>query len=199
MSQYIGEFHPDAHLNGFSGCKIIALICNNDFAICLAMSILYIMSQKYKVYINNSHKIITDDWDLFCQDYICLEAAGGLVYNKDEKIIMIYRNGVWDLPKGKLEDDESLENCAIREVSEECGVKFLNIQEKITVTYHTYIIDKINYLKKTTWFSMYNSKDEKLIPQVEEGIAKVVWVNQNDLPNKLRNSYENIKDVFSYV
>ncbi len=157
------------------------------------------MSQKYKVYINNSYKIITDDWDLFCRDYIYLEAAGGLVYNKDEKVIMIYRNGVWDLPKGKLEGYESLENCAIREVSEECGIKFLNIQERITVTYHTYIIDKINYLKKTTWFSMYNSKDEKLIPQVEEGITKVVWVNQSDLPNKLRNTYENIKDVFSYV
>jgi len=199
LSQYIGEFHPDAHLKGFSGCKIIALICNNDFAICLAISILYIMSQKYKVYINNSYKIITDDWDLFCRDYIYLEAAGGLVYNKDEKVIMIYRNGVWDLPKGKLEGYESLENCAIREVSEECGIKFLNIQERITVTYHTYIIDKINYLKKTTWFSMYNSKDEKLIPQVEEGITKVVWVNQSDLPNKLRNTYENIKDVFSYV
>ena len=59
--------------------------------------------QKYKVYINKELKIITDNWDDFCAKYILIQAAGGLVYNSKNQLLMIFRNGKWDLPKGKLE------------------------------------------------------------------------------------------------
>ena len=73
-----------------------------------------------------------------------VEAAGGLVFNKDGGILMIFRNGKWDLPKGKLEIGESVEECAIREVQEECGVSGLIIENKIKDTYHTYILEEEN-------------------------------------------------------
>ena len=83
--------------------------------------------QKYKVYINNKCEIITDNWESFCSKYILIEAAGGLVYNSDKQILMIFRNGKWDLPKGKKEDKETIIQCALREVEEECGINDLRI------------------------------------------------------------------------
>ena len=84
------------------------------------------MSQKYKVYINNEPKIITDNWEIFCADYLLIEAAGGLVYNNECQLLMIFRNNKWDLPKGKLEQNENTKECAIREVEEECGISGLS-------------------------------------------------------------------------
>jgi len=55
-------------------------------------------------------------------------AAGGVVTNKKGKVLFIYRNDKWDLPKGKLDKGETIEACAIREVEEETGVKGLKIE-----------------------------------------------------------------------
>ena len=107
------------------------------------------MSQKYKVYINNELKIITDNWDIFCADYSLIEAAGGVVYNNDNKYLMIFRNGKWDLPKGQLDQNESIKECAIREVEEECGISGLNILNALQDTYHTYEIKGRKILKRT--------------------------------------------------
>ena len=77
-----------------------------------------------------------------------IEAAGGLVYNSDKKALMIFRNGKWDLPKGKIELGELIEECAIREVEEECGIYDLQIENKLIDTYHTYVLNSIKVLKK---------------------------------------------------
>ena len=76
--------------------------------------------QKYKVYTNRECKIITDNWEAFCSKHTLIEAAGGLVYNIENQLLMIFRNNKWDLPKGKLEVGENIQECAIREVEEEC-------------------------------------------------------------------------------
>ena len=86
--------------------------------------------QKYKVYINNSPEIITENWESFCANYMLIEAAGGLVYNAKDQLLMIFRNGKWDLPKGKLEVGENIEQCAMREVEEECGISGLTITQQ---------------------------------------------------------------------
>ena len=191
----MGEFHPAAHLKGLLGCKIIAFICNKDLATCLAISISYIMSQKYKVYINNTPKIIEENWQDFCSKFIMVEAAGGLVFNKEEQILMIFRNGKWDLPKGKLEEGENKKQCAIREVEEECSIVGLDITEKIIETYHTYSLKGEKILKRTYWYKMRTDFDRELSPQIEEGITKVSWVSKDKISEKLTNSYGNILDV----
>jgi 8-oxo-dGTP pyrophosphatase MutT (NUDIX family) len=155
------------------------------------------MSQKYKVYVNNTLKIIEENWQDFCSKYIMIEAAGGLVFNKDGDILMIFRNGKWDLPKGKLEIGESIEECAIREVEEECGIVGLDIIEKLLETYHTYNMDGEEVLKKTYWYKMKTDYSAKLIPQLEEGITKVSWVDKDQISKKLKNSYGNISDVLN--
>ena len=124
-----------------------------------------------------------------------VEAAGGLVFNKDGDILMIFRNGKWDLPKGKLEIGESVEECAIREVEEECGIYGLDIIEKFLETYHTYNMDGEEVLKKTYWYKMKTDYSAKLIPQLEEGITKVSWIDRNQILEKLKNCYGNISDV----
>ena len=97
------------------------------------------MKQKYKVFINNEPKIILDNWDSFCRQYDIIYAAGGVVY-KDDSLLMIFRNNKWDLPKGKRELNESEQDCALREVEEECGISDLSIVRFLKYTYHTYYI-----------------------------------------------------------
>ena len=152
--------------------------------------------QKYKVYINNEPKIIADNWKEFCSDYTLIEAAGGLVYNSDNQLLMIFRDDKWDLPKGKLEVGENIEECAIREVEEECGVEELSIVKKLKSTYHTYKLNGKTILKRTYWFKMNSNYKSKLTPQLEEGITKVEWVSLSEVPSKLENSYGNIKELF---
>ena len=60
LSQYIGDFQPEAQTNGSSGFRIIALICNNDFATCLAVSTSKIMALMYEVFINHHSLIISN-------------------------------------------------------------------------------------------------------------------------------------------
>ena len=102
--------------------------------------------QKYKVYINNSSNITVDDLNNFKKKYNCVKASGGVVFNFKNEILLIYRNGVWDLPKGKIEFGESYEDAALREVAEETGVKNLYLKNFLVTTYHTYSHNSIDYL-----------------------------------------------------
>ena len=152
------------------------------------------MAQKYKVFINNKLNIIVDNWQEFCDDYKIIYASGGLVYN-NTKLLMIFRNGKWDLPKGKKEKNETDEQCAIREVIEECGIDNLVLKKYIKKTYHTYMEKGKKILKITSWFLMYSDYDGDLTPQRSEGIQDVCWVKKSQISKNLKNSYENIIDL----
>jgi 8-oxo-dGTP pyrophosphatase MutT (NUDIX family) len=152
--------------------------------------------QKYKVYINNSLEIITENWESFCAGYKLIEAAGGLVYNDTNQLLMIFRNGKWDLPKGKLEVGENIEQCAIREVEEECGISELLITQQLQETYHTYEINGQKILKRTYWFEIESSFKGNLLPQTIEGITEAVWVDKENIAEKLENSFGNIAELF---
>ena len=126
-----------------------------------------------------------------------IESAGGLVFNKDDQILMIFKNGKWDLPKGKLEEGENKKHCAIRELKEECGILRLKISEKLLETYHTYYLSGKKILKRTYWYKMRTNFDGELIPQIEEGITKISWVYKDKISEKLKNSFSNISDVIN--
>ena len=98
--------------------------------------------QKYKVYRNSDFEIVTNNWQSYCAKHILIDAAGGFVQNSERQLLMIFRNGKWDLPKGKLETDEDIKDCAKREVEEECGVNNLRIVSQLQNTYHTYDINQ---------------------------------------------------------
>jgi len=142
---------------------------------------------------------LENDWGLFLKNFDVIKAAGGLVINPNKKVLLIYRNNVWDLPKGHIEKNESTENAAVREVEEECGIEKLSIIQKLITTYHIYFLDGIK-LKETHWFLMYSDDSNNLIPQLEEGITAVVFKNNNEIKMAFKNTYPNIKMVYeSYL
>ncbi len=124
-------------------------------------------------------------------------AAGGIVKNPLNEILMIYRRGKWDLPKGKLDDGESIEACAVREVEEETGIKKIVLGNLIGKTYHEYFDtwQKEEVIKETFWFEMEIQKLTELKPQLEEDIEIVEWVSISELKNKLENTYNNIEEI----
>ena len=123
-------------------------------------------------------------------------AGGGMVYNKKGEILFIYRNGKWDLPKGKLEKNETIEECAIREVQEETGVQDLQITNFLQTTYHVFKRNNKFKLKVTYWYKMTSDYEGELIPEPSEGIKKVKWKNFEKCQKALGKSYENIKLLF---
>ena len=136
-------------------------------------------------------------WKEFCSRFKLIEAAGGLVVNDNNELLFIKRNGCWDLPKGKLEKNEEIEVCALREIQEECGINDISLLNKITETYHTYIHKEKRILKRTYWFLVKSSGYPSLFPQKEEGITEVKWFKQSDLTLPLSNTYLSIKDVMN--
>ena len=123
-------------------------------------------------------------------------AGGGLVLNQDNDFLFIHRNGKWDLPKGKAEKGESIEQTSIREVEEETGVRRLEITNYLGHTYHTFSRKGKVKLKLTHWFIMETDFNKKLKPQKKEGIDKAVWLNKEMATIALKESYANIRELF---
>jgi ADP-ribose pyrophosphatase YjhB (NUDIX family) len=108
---------------------------------------------------------------------------------------MIFRRGKWDLPKGKLDEGEDIEACALREVTEETGLSDLQLGKKICDTYHIYSQNGEHLLKHTAWYTMQGSSAQKLKPQKAENIMEARWVAQKDLAPLVGKSYEAIREV----
>lgn len=128
-----------------------------------------------------------------------IKAAGGLVSNEENKYLFIFRNGKWDLPKGKLDKEESSRVAAIREVQEECGIMVDSSGDKICNTYHIYEINGARVLKKTSWYWMRADNQENLIPQAEEGITDARWLAAGDFMLVRQNTYPLIRDLINVV
>lgn len=124
-----------------------------------------------------------------------IDAAGGVVFNEDNAVLMIYRRGKWDLPKGKRDDGEDMPTCALREVSEETGLLKLELKEKLCDTYHVYAQNGQSLLKRTAWYKMAGTKNEQPIPQEEENILEVRWVGEKEIGNVAYKSYEAIREI----
>lgn len=124
-------------------------------------------------------------------------AGGGLVFNEHQELLMIFRRGKWDLPKGKLDEGESIEVCAVREVMEETGLVNVTLGSLVSITHHTYFDPwiKEEVIKETHWFRMQANADQPLIPQTSEDIEAIEWVDQSNLNDKLANSYDTIVEV----
>ncbi len=121
-------------------------------------------------------------------------AGGGLVFNKDQQILAIHRMGYWDLPKGKQEKGESIEATAVREVKEETGIVQVELSDFVMHTYHCFRNhNKKRILKWSSWYKMY-SEETNFVPQSEEGIERVVWIDPTEL-KKQYPIYRNILDL----
>jgi len=137
-------------------------------------------------------------WKAFKKAHKHIEAAGGLVINQADALLVIHRLGYWDLPKGKLEKGESPEIAALREVEEECGISDLNIIKQLTESYHTYEHKGKMVLKRTYWFLMNYRGTEKLIPQTEEDILEVRFMPEEAVKTlAMPNTYQSLLPLFN--
>jgi 8-oxo-dGTP pyrophosphatase MutT (NUDIX family) len=125
-----------------------------------------------------------------------IEASGGIVQRED-RFLFIKRNGFWDIPKGKLDDGESPETGAIREIEEECGIQGPSINRLITITYHTYKLTGKPKIKRTYWYSLNYDGPKELSGQIEEGITKVKWFKRNDFDKIRAKTFNSILDVLN--
>jgi 8-oxo-dGTP pyrophosphatase MutT (NUDIX family) len=148
---------------------------------------------------SNAAILFNPDFEKLKKDFFShfklVKAAGGLVKNQKGQILMIFRRGKWDLPKGKLEDHEAIEECAKREVQEETGIHDLEVGDPLGITYHTYHLPDNFILKECHWFAMKTRGDEKLIPQTEEDISKSIWANADNMKEYISNSFPTIVKV----
>lgn len=127
--------------------------------------------------------------------YEPIDAAGGVVVNEDGAVLMIYRRGKWDLPKGKCDEGEEMDECALREVSEETGLHQLKLNEKVCDTFHVYAQNGQSLLKRTAWYRMQGTASEMLVPQKEENIQEARWIKAKDMGPVVFKSYEAIREV----
>ncbi|MBQ0006033.1 MAG: NUDIX domain-containing protein [Alistipes sp.] len=143
-------------------------------------------------------------WNEFRSLFTEVNAGGGIIkrVNRNDgriEYLMIYRLGVWDLPKGKQEQGEDISQTALREVQEECGIPEPELLGARLVTHHTYHRDGKFYLKHTHWFDMELDSDAVPVPQTEEDISQAVWVPSERIGEKLINTYPSIREVFESI
>ncbi|MDX1446078.1 NUDIX hydrolase [Lishizhenia sp.] len=130
------------------------------------------------------------------ENYAWVEAAGGIVRDtKHDKYLFIKRNGFWDIAKGKLKKGEDTILGAQREIEEECGISNISYEDEIIETYHIYDTYGKDVIKKTYWYSFTYDGDEKLTPQIEEGITKVKWFSKPNLDKIRYNTFASIVEV----
>jgi len=147
-----------------------------------------------KIYIPTHHTEKT--YLRLCAEFKEVSAAGGLASNRRGDLLLINRNGLWDLPKGHREVGEDIRTTALREVEEETGVSGLELGELICITDHCYLRDGIWHLKHTWWYKMTYDAPVDLTPQKEEDISKACWVAKSSLPPFLKNTFPSIIEVF---
>lgn len=143
--------------------------------------------------------LITDNlelmWREFQSRYHLIDAAGGLLLNSNKESLWIKRNGKWDLPKGKVEKDESTDSAAVREVGEECGVVNIICGNSLGNSYHCYNYNDTEILKTTYWFGMSVINKQILKPQLEEGITEVSWVKRENIERYMSSTYTSIAEL----
>jgi len=135
-------------------------------------------------------------WMTFCSGYHELAAAGGVVKDAEGHVLWIQRNGKWDLPKGKLEHGEKLEEAAVREVFEETGIGNVTITGEAFNTFHTYEAGGVIHLKSTFWYPMiHDGIQTQGRPQAIEGITDVTWLKPPFSEEVLTKTFGSIKVV----
>ena len=121
-------------------------------------------------------------------------AAGGVVV-KDGQFVSIVRKGIPDLPKGHIEQGETPEVAALREVEEETGIGKLHIINELPSTWHCYLEHDEWTLKRTYWYLMESEETIQPKPQTEEGITEIKLIGNEGIEDFLKNTFRSISEI----
>ena len=155
-----------------------------------------------------NHDVISPSKDATVSNPYCIT-------KQSLEVLLIHRNGLWDIPKGKVEKNEQVAYTARREVQEEVGLEDPIITHFICTTNHEYEQKNKRYHKTTYWYGMIDAKEYRaineinkkkktkpidsmkfrFIPQVEEGITDVRWVEITKAQRWV--AFDNLRDVLS--
>lgn len=149
-------------------------------------------SLKLVLYNNGNSERLLDD---FISLFWYVEAAGGMVYNTKGERLFIHRFGKWDLPKGKIEKNETKPEAALREVREETGLNELEIINELPSTFHIFDYKGKKVLKRTYWFKMLYSGNSSPMPQIEEEIVEAIWIADSEIQKVLSNTYASLREL----
>ncbi|MEO5945824.1 MAG: NUDIX hydrolase [Chitinophagaceae bacterium] len=141
------------------------------------------------------HDDLTKLKKAFYKKFTIIQAGGGLVLNEKNEILLIFRRGKWDLPKGKLDKGETISACAVREVEEETGLKDVKLITPLIITYHTYHEGSRFILKESHWYKMKVSGNQHLVPQTEEDISAAKWITKKEAKQYFSECYPSVVDV----
>jgi len=137
-------------------------------------------------------------WIRFCMGYHEVLAAGCIVENEFDEILWMKRNGRWDLPKGKVERGERIEDAALREVTEETGIANLQLVKPLGKTYHTYEMHGNVELKTTFWFKAKHTGGRTAgVPQIEEGISAIEWIPRPLPEDILASTFASLRQLLN--
>lgn len=151
------------------------------------------------------HLVLAGDaenlWEVFSGHFQAIPAAGGVVQS-ESGFLFIFRRGRWDLPKGKIDPGETAAEAALREVTEETGLRNPEIVRYLGTTWHVYKpasnpASSIPVLKDTHWFLMRASASEQLVPETAEDIDEARWFMPYDLPLVLPETYSSLKGIIT--
>lgn len=142
---------------------------------------------------------LEESWEDFRTYFKVVVAGGGLVLNENKEVLFIFRGGKWDLPKGRIEEGELIEETAVREVEEECGISNLRLDRFLLKTHHVFYQGKVRKLKETYWYLMHSDEEQELVPQEEEGITIAEFKTRKEASEALKNSYANIQLVINHL
>ncbi|HDS06901.1 MAG TPA: NUDIX domain-containing protein [Bacteroides sp.] len=160
------------------------------------VDVFFVLKQIKNLYIFHHDMLALSEEFKSCFHFV--EAGGGLVFNGRGEFLVIKRDGIWDLPKGKLEPGEDFETAALREVKEETGLSNLELGQPVISTYHTYQLSDDRILKKTRWFEMFHGGRARPRPRLQEGITEAVWVTPGQTDFIRKNTYPSILDVLYF-
>ncbi len=141
------------------------------------------------------HQPVSESLDGVKATLKLIQAGGGMVCTPDNEVLLIFRKGKWDLPKGKLDEGEDLATCALREIEEETGATNLKIVQPLAISYHTYHHKGKHILKESHWYLVRTQLKSALRPQLEEDIQESKWVPLHEVAGYKTNMHSSVKDV----
>ena len=136
-------------------------------------------------------------WGLFQAQFKFVQAAGGAVTDQYGRLLVIRRKGRLDLPKGKVDGDETIDAGAVREVKEECGLERVELARPLTITWHTYERKGRRWLKRTDWYLMQASSRQRTVPEAEEFIEEVMWLKRDEVRDMRHETYPSLRKVLN--